>query len=221
MTVVFLLAMDFEIENLFDLKKFKIIDKFPFSTYKDKKRDIYLIKTGMGKVNAASATQLVLQKYKIKRIINIGLVGGFNRNNKIGDILRVNKCAFHDVDVTPLNFKLGQIPDCDVSEYCLKKNLKNSDIFPKIKNVSLVSGDAFITDQKRVEEIILNFSPDVVDMELAAIAHVLYINKKLDLLESYKAISDYANSNSSEDIFKKENVFKNLKKFVSKLIENI
>lgn len=219
MSVVFLVAMDFEVDNLFDLGSYKIVDKVPFEIYKNENKDIYLVKMGMGKVNAASATQLVLQKYNPSRIINVGLVGGFNRENMIGDILRVTKCAFHDVDATPLNFKLGQIPNCDVSEYCIEANGKDLGIVSEIKTVSLVSGDAFVTDAKRVEEIIFNFSPDIVDMELTAIAHVLYMNKKLDLLESYKAISDYANSNSPEDLFKKKNVFKNLKSFVSKLVE--
>lgn len=219
MAVVFLVAMDFEVDNLFNLKDYKVVAKVPFKVYKNKDKDIYLVKMGMGKVNAASATQLVLQKYNPDRIVNVGLVGGFNRENMIGDILRVAKCAFHDVDVTPLNFKLGQIPNCDISEYCIEAKSKGSDIFSGIKAVSLVSGDAFITDVRRVEEIIFNFSPDIVDMELTAIAHVLYMNKKLNLLESYKAISDYANSNSPEDLFKKQDVFKNLKSFVSKLVE--
>lgn len=215
MKILFELAMDYEIENIFNLNEWKIKSEKPFKVYIHKRdKTLGILKTGIGKVNAAAATQYALSKLSPKKIVNLGTVGCVNKKIKIGEIRQISECTFFDVDVTAFGYSLGQIPECEVTTYALYKNSKN--VTQKAKTAS---GDAFITNMKQLDKIIEAFYPDFIDMEIGAIAHTLYINDKLQLLESYKAPSDYADKSSTKDFYENEKIaFKNLKKFANKLL---
>ncbi len=101
--------------------------------------------------------------------------------------------TFFDVDVTAFGYKIGQIPDTDVHEYPLTGNA------PKpLPTARLLSGDTFVTGRDGFHPELAGFDADFVDMELTAIAHTLLRNGLLEQLESYKAPSDYCDSDSPE-----------------------
>ncbi len=214
MKIVFALAMDYEIENIFVLNEWVLIEEKPFKIYCLKKnKDMGLIKTGIGKVNAAAAIQYVLGKGTLKKIINLGLVGCLNKKMKIGEVRSISQSRFFDIDVRSFGYALGQIPKCTIVNYPFPPNQV------QLPLAKIISGDSFVANQNDLKEIIELFHPDFIDMEIGAIAHTLYINDKLNILESYKAPSDYADGSAKNDFYENEKqAFKNLRSLASKLL---
>ncbi len=211
----FLLAMDYEIENIFDLNDWTLELEKPFKIYAHRKLNtVRIVRTGIGKVNTAAATQFAVLRNSPKRIINLGVVGCINKKFDIGEVKQISECRFFDVDVTAFNYQFGQIPKCDIVNYKLKTTRKET--------AKVITGDSFVTDQSKFRDIVKLFSPDFIDMELGAIAHTLYINNELGILESYKAPSDYLDHSATKDFYENEKkAFANLRSLASNLLANL
>ena len=136
-----------------------------------------LVKSGVGKVNAARTTQMLIDNFKVKSVINTGSAGGINDNLKIGDIVIGEKLVQHDFDVTVFDREKGFIPETGKffeSDKILIDNIKqaleniNEDF--NIHIGTIATGDTFLTDINKKENIKLEFNADCVEMEGAAIA---------------------------------------------------
>ena len=146
---------------------------------------IILVEAGIGKVNAARVTQLMIDKFEIERIINVGSAGSANNELKIGDIVIGKRLVQHDFDITafghPKGFitNIGQYVESD-SELISKMEqtiLKLSQNEFKIKIGTIASGDIFCTEPKMKEKIRTKFNADAIEMEGAAIAQVCKLNE--------------------------------------------
>ncbi len=62
-------------------------------------------KSGVGKVNAARTTQILIDKLNVKSVINVGSAGALNPILNIGDIVIAEKLIQHDFDITAFNHK--------------------------------------------------------------------------------------------------------------------
>lgn len=192
--VAFLVAMNEEVEGIFDAARWSEVDPWPFGVRRRERwsRDAIVVQTGIGTTNAAAAAQYTLDRFDPRRIVNLGLVGCLDPDVAIGEVHAVDVCAFFDVDATVFGYKFGQIPRTAVTEYKLARRM------PALPTARLISGDTFVTDPGAFHPDLGGFAADFVDMELAAIAHTLFRNNRLPLLESYKAASDYCNSDSTD-----------------------
>lgn len=209
---VYFVALEKEFLGIFDERDFKSGTKSGFQIYKNRDKKIVVILTGVGKSNAAAAAQLALQSFPAKKYLNVGLVGAFNSKLKLAEVIKVEKCRFFDVDLTAFNHEPGQLFGCELAEYPLETMFEKQKEFLTLKSVFLVSGDTFTSHFEN--QVVRQFHPDVVDMELTSIAHIFYLHKKLDHLQSIKAISDHVNAKSHNDFF--ENMSRacgNLKQF--------
>lgn len=146
---------------------------------------IILVEAGIGKVNAARVTQLMIDKFEIEKIINVGSAGSANNELKIGDIVIGKRLVQHDFDITafghPKGFitNIGQYVESD-SELISKMEqtiLKLSQNEFKIKIGTIASGDIFCTEPKMKEKIRTKFNADAIEMEGAAIAQVCKLNE--------------------------------------------
>lgn len=164
--------------------------------------EIGLMLSGIGKVNAAVATTMMLDKFSPKYIINTGVAGGFG-DVAVGDICVATELRHHDADVTAFNYEMGQIPKMPaaftVSENLLSlvKKVKNS---AKLHYGPIMSGDSFIHDSAQTEKILKNF-PEIcaVEMESAAIAQTCYLFQVPFLI--LRAISDRVEDDKSKDTY--------------------
>ena len=147
--------------------------------------NVILVEAGIGKVNAARVTQLMIDKFEIERIINVGSAGSANNELKIGDIVIGKRLVQHDFDITafghPKGFitNIGQYVESD-SELISKMEqtiLKLSQNEFKIKIGTIASGDIFCTEPKMKEKIRTKFNADAIEMEGAAIAQVCKLNE--------------------------------------------
>jgi len=72
--------------------------------------DCVLVQCGVGKVNAARTTQILIDNMKVEYIFNVGVAGGIDSSLKVGDIVIGEKLVQHDFDVTPFNYQKGANP---------------------------------------------------------------------------------------------------------------
>ena len=148
-------------------------------------KQIILLKSGIGKVNAAMQVTSLIAEMPPDYIINSGVAGGIGEGMHQGDIVVGTECCYHDVwcgegewgqvQGYPLNFSASEYlleamrnAQCTMHNAQLNKN--SQFIFGLI-----CTGDQFISDLATLQGIKKNF-PDgkAVDMESAAIAQVCY-----------------------------------------------
>ena len=144
--------------------------------------ELALMRCGIGKVNAAVGTTLLIDKLKPDIIINTGVAGGFAKNLEIGDIVVSTEVGHHDADVTVFKYLHGQIPDMPPTfpaDAALVELALSS--FPRESGQSvhkgiIVSGDSFIHSDHQIDHIQRNF-PNIaaVEMEGSAIAQTCYL----------------------------------------------
>jgi adenosylhomocysteine nucleosidase len=192
--VAFVIAMAEEAAGIFALDSWQEVAPAPFPTYRRAAGEFQavVVVSGIGTTNAAAATQQLVDRYAPERVVNMGVVGCLNHEIPIGAVRAVSTCAFFDVDATAFGYKIGQIPQTEVHEYQLEPAASLS-----LPTARLLSGDTFVTGRDGFHPELADFAADLVDMELTAIAHTLLRNEALDRLESYKAPSDYCDSDST------------------------
>ena len=153
---------------------------------------------GVGKVNSARCTQIIIDIMKVDFIINVGVAGGLSDNLNVCDIVIGSKLVQHDFDITAFNHEKGYIPNVGVylssDEYLLhiaessKKELKNT----SFHTGTIASGDIFCTDAKMSQKINKKFNALCVDMEGASIAQSAFLSGVPFLV--LRAISDKPNN---------------------------
>jgi adenosylhomocysteine nucleosidase len=84
--------------------------------------DVVILLCGIGKVNAAVGTALLLDKFKPEYVINTGVAGGFPDDLEVGDIVVSTEVRHHDADATIFDYEYGQIPRMPVA-YTADKTL--------------------------------------------------------------------------------------------------
>ncbi|WP_071395848.1 5'-methylthioadenosine/S-adenosylhomocysteine nucleosidase [Bacillus tuaregi] len=143
--------------------------------------EVVLLRSGIGKVNAAMSTTILLEKYSPDYIINTGSAGGYDPNLNIGDIVISSEVRHHDVDVTIFGYEYGQVPRLPAAFAADKELIKIAlDGAKEISGVQTVegliaTGDSFMNDPVRVEFVREKFSDlKAVEMEAAAIAQVAH-----------------------------------------------
>lgn len=135
--------------------------------------------SGVCKVNAAIAAQLLIDVFHVDGIINAGTAGGMDEKVRLFDTVISERMAYHDVAEDILTefhpwlkenyFEAGQELLMAARKY------SQESAFP-IWFGTMVTGEQFIVDEKRAE-INEKFAPLSVDMETASIAHVCYVNR--------------------------------------------
>lgn len=144
-------------------------------------RDIVLLQGGIGKVNAAICTTLLLTNYKIDFVINVGSAGGLCLNQNVGDVIVSSEVCQHDFDITAFdNRVMGEVPGfppkIPATESLLssaKKVLKDLDLNFEVGLI--VSGDQFVATEKQAQAIQSNFAQaKCTEMEAAAIGQTCY-----------------------------------------------
>lgn len=134
--------------------------------------DCYLIKCGIGKVNAGRVTQILISEYKVDYIVNMGVAGSITKEINAMDIVVGEKLVQHDFDITLFGHDKGEIP---YTGRYFSSDVKLVEIAKKIGKVNvgvIASGDIFVSNQEQGEKIHEDFDALCVEMEGAAIAQV-------------------------------------------------
>jgi adenosylhomocysteine nucleosidase len=186
-------------------------------------KQVILTKSGIGKVAAAVATTLLLEKFQPDTIINTGSAGGFDTSLNVGDLVISTEVRFHDVDVTAFGYEIGQMAQLPASfsadEKLIEIAQQASQPLASSKTIQglICTGDIFMANPEKAEIARANFpSMAACEMEAAAIAQVCYQFKIPFVI--IRSLSDIAGK-SSEISF--EEYLPVAAKNASILVENI
>ena len=168
--------LDTFLKDLNVRKQYKIYDlDFYEVDYYDKK--LVLVESGVGKVNAARATQVLIDNLKIDYLFNIGVAGGIDNRLNVLDIVIAESLVQHDFDITAFNHPKGYIPNVGVNIKCDEYLVKLAIDVSKRNNFNtftgvIASGDIFVEKREMSEKINSKFQALTTEMEGASIAQV-------------------------------------------------
>ncbi|MGB9679918.1 MAG: 5'-methylthioadenosine/adenosylhomocysteine nucleosidase [Thermoanaerobacteraceae bacterium] len=200
-------AMEEEVDilkKLFTSYEIKKIAGLDFYTGFIKNKNVTIVRSGIGKVNAAMATQILISEFHTKIIINTGVAGGIKPDIKIGDIVIASDALEYDFDVTAFGYELGIIPRMEDSIFRadekiieLVKKAADQDTKNNVFIGRIISGDKFVSSKEDAKKLGEIFKAYAVEMEGAAIAHVAYLNNVPFAI--IRSISDNANDEAFVD----------------------
>lgn len=204
-------AMEIEIEHIVsNMKNIDTQDIFGLTFYHGEfaNKNVVVCRSGIGKVNAARTTQIMLDNFKPTHIINSGVAGAISSKLSIYDIVISDELVQHDVNVSFFGHPLGVIKSSGVGYFAackgiidIAKDCITSTAFDN-KNISLhigriATGDQFIATTEQKDIIAQNFNALCAEMEGAAIAQVCTMADIPFIV--IRVISDKANGSASVD----------------------
>lgn len=203
-------AMAEEIEDLkLRMGNFKIEERAGFTFYSGTlyREEIVLLLSGIGKVNAAMGTTLLIERFNPDCIINTGSAGGFSKKLSIGDIVISTEVRHHDVDATVFGYEYGQVPQMPAAYIPNSVLIKMAEkAVQKLDDVGtskglIATGDAFMHKDDHIHAVIEKL-PSIIaaEMEAAAIAQCCH-NFNLPFV-IIRAISDIAGDKDNQIEFK-------------------
>lgn len=193
---------------------------------------VVIVKSGVGKVNAALCAQRLILQFKVTHIINTGIAGAIKQGLKVFDFVISSDAVYHDVDATQWGYKPTEIPQMNRTSFPADEALlqaaqaaftdaDNEEFFAGHRVITgrIASGDQFISDENIKKHIIDICDPVCVEMEGAAVAHACFLNGIPFLI--LRCISDMAdNSKESTDFFNENMAAELSAKFVVTLLSD-
>ncbi|MBD3332596.1 5'-methylthioadenosine/adenosylhomocysteine nucleosidase [candidate division GN15 bacterium] len=159
---------------------------FHLGSFED--RQAILLRTGVGKVNAAVATQILIDRFGVDSVVFTGLAGGLVPNLCQGDMVVSSFVVQHDIDLTAFGRRPGEIPDltrlfeadprlvramCDAWEAMEAREEVDSQMMVG----TIATGDSFIADAKRIRYLQREFGAVATEMEGGAVGQVCAMNR--------------------------------------------
>ena len=162
-------------------------------------KTVVVCQSGMGKVAAGAATQLLVTKYSIDAIINSGIAGNLSPKIGVGDVVVSKEVTYHDAELSMVSQHYPHMNSYFADEKliaaaekaCEETNTKH--IVGKV-----ATGDKFVGDSEVKNAIKAFCAPDCVEMEGAAIAHIACKNDIPFVI--IRAMSDNADEKAMEEL---------------------
>lgn len=163
---------------------------------------VVVVRSGIGKVNAAVCTQILATVYQVNAVINTGIAGSLRNEIDIADIVLSVDTLQHDMDTTGFGYEPGVIPRMETSIFKADEELLSlakevcAEYLPEIgvHTGRIVSGDQFISDSTKKAWLTRQFGGYCTEMEGAAIGQTAYLNNLPFLI--VRAISDKADNSA-------------------------
>ncbi len=200
--------MEVEIEKLREAMDIRQTQKFAGMTFYSGElfgQEVALVKSGIGKVNAAVCVQVLCDRFGVSQVWNTGIAGSLDSRIHIGDIVISTDALQHDMDAVAFGYARGVIPQMEASVFPADKAAAElaqrvcSEAVPEISTFCgrVLSGDQFVADRKKKQELSEEFHGLCTEMEGAAVAQAAYLNGVPFLI--LRAISDQADDSAGMD----------------------
>lgn len=210
------------LEDQLEVSQERRIEGMRFVSGKLNSRRVVVAWTGIGKVNAAMTTTLLIEHFRPNEVIFSGIAGGINPQLEPGDIVIAAETAQHDMGVltaesfyhrgamNPLNgwrnpvFLPADKRLLELAERAAKQvNFETIKTIegerkPKIIKGIVVTGDVFVASPQKCEELRRKLEADAVEMEGAAVAQICYQQGVPHIV--IRSISDKADDKAIEDL---------------------
>jgi adenosylhomocysteine nucleosidase len=185
-------------------------------------RHVVIAQTGMGKVNAAMTTTLMLEHFQPREIIFTGIAGALNPQLLPGDLVIGTRVTYHDYGIvdpdtmlhrpTHNPFTLKENPlyfTCDTQLVSYARRLSNTislekihrndtDQSPRIITGTIVTGDVFVSSATAAKSLQQQLQADATEMEGAAVAQVCFQQHVPFIV--IRSMSDNANDHAHTDV---------------------
>ncbi|MCI8633319.1 MAG: 5'-methylthioadenosine/adenosylhomocysteine nucleosidase [Lachnospiraceae bacterium] len=159
-------------------------------------REVVGVQAGIGKVNAAVCTQLLIERFHPQVIINVGVAGALNEALHVGDIVISQAAAQHDFDTTFFGDAPGFVSGPDQIYFQADEKLIQAaqraaeELAIPAHCGCIVTGDQFVADPDKKKWLVQQFAGDCTEMEGGAVAQTCTLNKVPFVI--IRAISDGA-----------------------------
>lgn len=210
MNIGIIVAMEEELEIILKtMKKDKteVRANMEFHTGTIEGKKIIAVICGIGKVNSAVCTQILISEFEVDKVINVGIAGGIGVDIVPGDIVIGESLVQHDMDATAFGDAVGQVPRLNTFDFKADSNLVKLAKEASEKSTShktyvgrIVTGDQFVADIDKIKWLSDTFDALACEMEGASIAHTCYLNSVPFVV--IRSISDNANTGAHMDFEK-------------------
>ena len=202
-------AMQLEADGILALAERKteeVLNGMRFFSCQLHGKDIVAVVCGVGKVNAAVCAATLINRYHPDIVINSGVAGALSPLVGIGDIVIASKTVEHDMNLTALGDRQGEVsmPDgkimyfeCEKRACTLLTSAAGTLAHTKVAQGIIASGDVFISDRRKRLLINDRFGALACEMEGAAIGHACYCCQTPFAV--LRAISDDLDENKGVD----------------------
>ncbi|MEO1814597.1 MAG: 5'-methylthioadenosine/adenosylhomocysteine nucleosidase [Acetobacterium sp.] len=186
-------------------------------------KEVIAVKSGVGKVNAAMCTQILIDIFKVSILIHVGVAGAVHPDLEIGDIVISEDSCQYDMDARAFGHPRGEIPNMDITFFKADPALiKLAETAAQELNVNyrvgrVMTADLGVDSNKLKEELREEFGGLCVEMEGAAVGQVAMLNQVPYLV--IRSMSDKADSNLTDDY--RENLEASIKNGVAMVLNMI
>ena len=164
---------------------------------------VVVVKSGVGKVDAAICAQVLVDAFDVDAIINTGVAGALDPRLDVGDIVVSTDALYYDVDATNFGYALGEVPGLGTLTFVADEGLREQAVRAarsaapgvSVWEGRIASGDKFVRTVEDKESIRSNFDATCCEMEGTAIAQTAWLNGLPFVV--VRAISDKVGSTSS------------------------
>lgn len=210
------------LQNQMEHKTDTVIQKVHFIKGMLHGKSVVLAQTGIGKVNAAITTTLMIEHFNPREIIFSGIAGGVDTTLTAGDIVIGTQIAHHDfgtvsdsgmvagptrniatTELNPIYFNcdsnLVKVAFAAGSKLKLEKIKRENGTFaPSIKKGIIVTGDVFVSSEKVTQRLQNVMHASATEMEGAAIAQTCWQQDVPFII--IRSLSDKANNKARADM---------------------
>lgn len=170
--------------------------------------EVALAQCGIGKVNAAICTQMLINLYRPEALVFSGVAGGLLPNMRVGDLVIASHLVQFDIDLTAFGRRHGELPDSDrmirSDPGLIEKTAAAFDAAfnggagePNLMIGTVVSGDRFVEDTKTLRWLQREFGALATEMEGAAVGYTCQLNGVPFVVT--RGLSDAANESAPGD----------------------
>lgn len=175
-------------------------------------KQVVVTQCGVGKVNAALCTEVLINRFGVTHVINSGVAGGLDKRLSVMDTVVSTDAVHHDMDAVDFGYPRGQIPGMDTLtfpademlikavESAYQKGKEEGSLKHKIIRGRIATGDIFVNSADVKKKIVDRFEAACCEMEGAAVAQVCYLNKVPYVI--IRCISDMAEN--TNETYKEE-----------------
>ena len=173
-------ALPEEVDQIVGTLKGAKVEEYAGVTYHSghrKGKKLIVCCAGMGKVNAASAAQVLITYFGVEAIIFTGIAGNMSREIGIGDVVISKELLYHDADHRML---AQSAPGTTIytADPLLVDAVQRGCELVGVRYITgrIATGDQFIGDRETKTRIQNDWAPHCVEMEGAAVGHVAMRN---------------------------------------------
>lgn len=178
-------AMDEEVSAICEKLKNKTVRRLAGTDFvcgQAERVDVCICRSGVGKVNAAAAVQILISVFGCEKILNTGIGCSLRENVHIGDAVVATDLCEWDIDITALGEERGYIENLDTVHIAADRAL--SEMLAEaakaqgmtVHRGTIVSGDTFLASNEKKADLHETFDAAAGEMEGAACAHVAAMN---------------------------------------------